>query len=134
MLQTAAAQTAVDRHSSKGSQTGVLSVRWYMAEAPGLAQSRAHHPPGLYVKRAASSDSSTAVLLSEQSTSSRQHGYSGAPACAQTQNRLYACHGLSDEASGHDVTSSWSSGTRLRVGTACMLLCGYCAMLFIGPC
>lgn len=134
MLQTAAAQTAVDQHSSKGSQSGVLSVRWYMAEAPGQAQSRAHHPPGLHVKRAASSESSTAVLLSQQSTSSRQHGHGGVPVCAQTQKTLHACHGLSDEACGHDVSLPWSSGTRLRVGAACMLLCGYCAMLFMDPC
>lgn len=134
MLQTAAAQTAVDQHSSKGSQSSVLSVRWFMAEAPGQAQFRVHHPPGLHVKRAASPESSTAVVLPQQSTSSRQHGHGRVPACAQTQKSLDACHGLSDEESGHGVSPSWSSGTRLRVGAACMLLCGYCAMLFIDPC
>ena len=125
-LQTAAAQTAVAECSGESSQNGALGVRWYLAEAPSQAQSRLHHFPGSHAARAGSQHSATSTPNETQGSSFQQVNYQDGRYL--NYKALTASGGASQEAMPSVV---WSRGTRMRVALSCVLLCGYCALLWL---
>ena len=127
-LQISTAQRAVDECSGETSQNGALGMRWYLAEAPSQAQSRSHHPPGSHAARAGGQDSAISVPADTQGSSFRQGHH---------QDVRYHNHKAStafgsvlQEALPSDML--WDRGTRVRVAVSCVLLCGYCALLWLG--
>lgn len=132
-LQTAAAQTAVDECSGESSQNGALGMRWYLAQSPSQAQritdhrSRLHHPAGSHAARAGSQDSATSMPNEIQGSSFQQGHYQYGR--YRNYKALTASGSALQEATPSDVL--WGRGTRIRVAVGCVLLCGYCTLLWL---
>ncbi len=102
-------------------------MRWYLAEAPSQAQSRLLHPPGSLAARAGSQDSAMSMPNEIQGSSFRQGNYQDGR--YRNLKALTASGSALQEALPSDMV--WSRGTRIRVALSCVLLCGYCALLWL---
>ncbi|DBB10751.1 TPA: hypothetical protein ACH3X3_007239 [Trebouxia sp. C0006] len=125
--EAAAAQTAVDECSGESSQNGALGMHWYLAQSLSQAQSRLHHPAGSHAARAGSQDSATSMPNEIQGSSFQQGNYQYGR--YRNYKALTASGSALQEATPSDVL--WGRGTRIRVAVSCVLLCGYCTLLWL---
>lgn len=121
------AQRAVDECSGESSQNGVLGMRWYLADAPSQAQSRSQYPPGSHAARAGSQDSAISMPNAAQGSSFRQGNYQDV---RYHRYKASTAFGSALQQASPSVML-WDRGTRIRVAVSCVLLCGYCALLWL---